>query len=67
MTANEGLFAATIKHRQDKHCSDLRFSITVLRVGSESGVNGPVIFLANGENVYPKLRGKDLVTRYGLP
>ena len=29
----------------DKNCSDPRFSITVLRVGSAAGVNGPVIFL----------------------
>ena len=30
-------------HEQD--CSDSRFSITVLRVGSASGVNSQVIFL----------------------
>ena len=55
------------KTHHNKQCSDLRFTISVLQVGSESGVNGPVIFLANGEKVHPKLRSKDLVTRYGLP
>ena len=43
------------------------FSITVLRVGSAVGVNGPVIFLSKGEQVKPSLRGNNLVTRYGFP
>ena len=30
-------------------------------------MNGPVIFLAKGTKVYPRLRGTNLVTRYGLP
>ena len=51
----------------DKNCSDSRFSITVLRVGSAAGVNGPVIFLAKGTKVHPRLRGNNLVTKYGLP
>ena len=42
------------------------FSITVLRVGSAEGVNGPVIFLAKGKKVHPRLRGKNLVTKYGF-
>ena len=29
----------------EKHCSDSRFSVTLLQVGSAAGVNGPVIFL----------------------
>ena len=40
------------KPRHDKNCSDSRFSITVLRVGSATGVNGPVIFLAKGTIQY---------------
>ena len=51
------------KPRHDKNCSDSSFSITVLRVGSEAGVNGPVIFLAKGTKVYQRLRGKNLVTK----
>ena len=51
----------------DKNCSDSRFSITVLRVGSAAGVNGPVIFLSKGTKVHPRLRVKNLVTKYGLP
>ena len=47
--------------------SDSRFSITVLRVGSVAGVNGPVIFLAKVKKVHPRLKGTNLVTRYGLP
>ena len=50
-----------------KNCSDLRFSITVLRVGSAAGVNVPVIFLSKGEKFHPRLRGNNLVTKYGLP
>ena len=55
------------KPHHDKSCSDSRFSITVLRVGSTAGVNGPVIFLEKGTKVHPRLRGKNLVTKYGLP
>ena len=55
------------KPRHDKNCSDSRFSITVLRVGSAAGVNGPVIFLAKGTKVHPRLRGNNLVTKYGFP
>ena len=47
--------------------SDSRFSITILWVGSADGVNGPVIFLEKGTKVQPRLRGANLVTRYGLP
>ena len=54
------------KPRHDKNCSDLRFSITVLRVGSAAGVNGPVIFLEYGTNVHPRLRGNNWTTKYGL-
>ena len=45
-------------------CSDLRFSITFLRVGIEAG--GPVIFLEKGTMVHPRLRGNNLVTKYIL-
>ena len=54
------------KPRHDKNFSDSRFSITVFRVGSAAGVNGPVIFLEKGTNVHPRLRGNNLVTKYGL-
>ena len=39
----------------------------VIWVGSESVVNGPVIFLAKGTKLHPRLRGTNLVTRYGFP
>ena len=55
------------KPRHDNNYSDSRFSITVLRVGSVAGVNGPVIFLAKGTKVHPRLRGNNLVTKYGFP
>ena len=55
------------KPRHDKNCSDSRFSITVLRVGSAAGVNGPVIFLAKGTKVHPRLIGNKLLTKYGFP
>ena len=54
------------KPRHGKNCSDSRFSITFLRVGSAAGVNGPVIFLTKGSKVHPRLRGKNLVTKYGF-
>ena len=30
-------------------------------------MNGPVIFLAKGTKVHPRLRGNNLVTKYGFP
>ena len=30
-------------------------------------MNGPVIFLEKGTKVQPRLRGNNLVTKYGLP
>ena len=55
------------KPRHNKNCSDSRFPITFLRVGSAAGVNVPVIFLANGKKVYTRLRDNNLVTKYGFP
>ena len=55
------------KPRHDKNCSDSRFSIKVLRFGSAAGVNGPVIFLEKDTKLHPRLRGKNFVTKYGLP
>ena len=55
------------KPHRKTNCSNSRFSITVLRVGSAAGVNGPVIFLAKGEKVHSRLKGNNLVTKYGLP
>ena len=55
------------KPRHKKNCSDSRFSITFLRVGSATGVNGPMLFLAEGTKERPRLRGNNLVTKYGLP
>ena len=51
----------------DKNCRDSRFSITFLQVRSAACVNGPVIFLVKVERVHPRLRGNNLVTKYGLP
>ena len=65
---NEGelkIIGGNDKPRHVKNCSNSRFSITVLRVGIAAGVNGPVIFLAKGENAHQRLRGKNLVTKYG--
>ena len=31
------------------------------------GVNGPVIVLTKGTDVHPRMRGNNLVTKYGLP
>ena len=30
-------------------------------------MNGPVIFLSKGTKVHPRLRGNNLVTKYGFP
>ena len=30
-------------------------------------MNGPVLFLAKGKNLHPRLRGNNLVIRYGFP
>ena len=66
---NEGelrVIGSKYKPHHEKNCSNSRFSITVVLVGSEAGVNGPVIFLEKREKVHPSLRGTNLVTRYGL-
>ena len=55
------------KPRHKTICSNSRFSIIVLQVGSAASVNGPVIFMANGTKVHPRLRSKNLVTKYGFP
>ena len=55
------------KPRHDKNCSESRFSTTALWVGSAADVTGPVIFLAKGTKAHPRLRGANLVTRYGFP
>ena len=67
---NEGeikVLASKDKPSNEKNCSDSRFSITVLRVGSAAGLNGPVIFLAKGKNLHPRLKGTNLATRSGFP
>ena len=46
---------------------DSRFSMTVLRVESTSGVNGLVVLLVKMTKVKPRLRGTNLVTIYGFP
>ena len=50
-----------------KNCSDSRFSINILWDGNEAGVNGPVIFMAKGTKVQPRLKDTNLVTIQGLP
>ena len=67
---NEGrlrIIGVNNKPCHEKNCSDLRFSITVLRVESSAGVNSTVIFLENGTKVHHRLRENKLVTKYGLP
>ena len=54
------------KPLHDKNCSNSRFSVTFLRVGSAEGVNGPVIFLEKVTKVHPSLRVNNLVTKYGF-
>ena len=54
------------KTRHEKNCSDSKFSIKVLRVGSAAGATGSVIFMAKGTKVHPRIRGTNLVNRYGL-
>ena len=69
-SCNEGelkVLGSKDKPRHEKQFSDSRFSITVLRVGSVAGINGPAIFLAKGTKLHPSLRGTNLVTRYGFP
>ena len=67
---NEGelrIIGRNDKPCNDKKFSDLRFSITVLRVWRAAGVNVPVIFLAKGSKVHRRMIGNNLVAKYGLP
>ena len=70
LLCNEGglkIIGGKNKPCHNNNFSNLRFPITVLRVGSAAGVNGPVIFMEKGEKMHPRLRGNNLVTKYGLP
>ena len=66
---NEGesrIIGGNDKPRHDKNYSDSRFSITILRVGSASGVNVPVIFIAKVKNLHLRIRGTNFPkTGYG--
>ena len=55
------------KPRHNKNCSDSPFSVTVCRAGSAAGLHGPVIFLAKGTKLHPRLRGNNLLKKYGFP
>ena len=44
-----------------------RDKVEVAREVISAGVNGTLIFLAKGKKVQQRLRGKNLVTKYGLP
>ena len=66
MRVNERLLVTKINPTNTEISLILVFSITVLRVGSVAGVNGPVISLSKGRYLYPRLRGNNLVTKYGL-
>jgi hypothetical protein len=46
--------------------SDSRLSITILRVGSAAGCDGPLIFLVEGKSVHYKAL-KDIVQTFGCP
>ena len=46
--------------------SDARFSITLLRVGSAAGVDGPLIILTKGESLEFRLLS-NIVKNYGCP
>ena len=70
LLCNEGelrIISDNDKPRHEKNCSNSGFSITVLRVESAAGVNGPVIFMVDRTKLHPRLRGNNLVTKYGLP
>ena len=55
------------KTRHGKNCSNSRLYITVFWVGITAGANVPMLFLAKGTKVDPRLIGNNLVTKYGLP
>ena len=64
---NEGdlkVIGSKDKPHHEKNCSNSRFSITVLRVGSKADVNGPVMFLEKGKKVHPRHRCTNLVFIY---
>ena len=49
-----------------KRMSDSKFSITILRVGSAAGCDGPIIFLVKGEKIECEAL-KDIVKNFGCP
>ena len=55
------------KKHHDKNMSDSRVSITAVRCGNAAGANGPVVFLASGQNVNRTFSNYRLKEIYGLP
>ena len=63
---NEGelnIVGGNYKPLHGKICSDSRFSVPDLQVGSAACVNSTFIFLEKGKKVHPRLRGNNLVTK----
>ena len=55
------------RKKHNLNVADCRTSVTVLRVGSAAGVNGPVVFVPKGREVPRRFRGDRLHSVYGLP
>ena len=67
---NDGILkiiGAAEKRHHDKNMSDSRVSITAVRCGNAAGANGPVVFLASGQNVNRTFSDYRLRKIYGLP
>ena len=54
------------RRKLEKNCSDLRLSVTVVRVGCAGGDDGPVIFLLKGKKKNKILSDRWLLSQ-GLP
>lgn len=63
---NLRVLGASDKRITSKCNSDSKFSITILRVGSAAGVDGPIIFLVEGKKIDSDVL-KDLPKKFGCP
>jgi hypothetical protein len=57
------------KIKQETNSSDSRDSITIVRIGSAAGTEGPCIFLAKGKSLktHPSLKPDNFTKNYMLP
>ena len=61
------IIGAAEKRHHNKNIADSRVSVTVVRCSNAAGANGPIIFVASGQNANRTFSNYRLEKTYGLP